>query len=171
MQEEKAELLECEYCDEHFYRLCLKLSAAEYKLLGKRKDFHWYCPPCEEKALRNIKIEKEIEERCRDYFDRYEKCLSALEETITEKPDKETVSKMIEDSKSDINLNEMNEKLDEYRESVMRRSNIIIFKVDESLKEKPKERKEEDMQIINSLCTLTDASHESVKNSSRLGRN
>jgi hypothetical protein len=137
LQEEKAELLECEYCDEHFYRLCLKLSAAEYKLLGKRKDFHWYCPPCEEKALRNI----EIEERCRDYFDRYE--------TITEKPDKETVSKMIEDSKSDINLNEMNEKLDEYRESVMRRSNIIIFKVDESLKEKPKERKEEDMQIIN----------------------
>ena len=121
--------------------------------------------------MRNIKIEKEIEERCRDYFDRYEKCLSALEETITEKPDKETVRKMIEDSKSDINLNEMNEKLDEYRESVMRRSNIIIFKVDESLKEKPEERKEEDMQIINSLCTLTDASHESVKNGSRLGRN
>ena len=53
----------------------------------------------------------------------------------------------------------------------MRRSNIIIFKVDESLKEKPEERKEEDMQIINSLCTLTDASHESVKNVSRLGRN
>lgn len=82
-QEEKAELLECEYCDEHFCRLCLKLSAAEYRLLGKRKDFHWYCPSCEEKALRNIKMEKEIEERCRDYFDRYEKCLSALEETIT----------------------------------------------------------------------------------------
>jgi hypothetical protein len=67
-----SELLECEYCDGHFCRLCLKLSAAEYRLLGKRKDFHWYCPSCEEKALRNIKMEKEIEERCRDYFDRYE---------------------------------------------------------------------------------------------------
>ena len=62
-----------------------------------------------------------------------------------------------------VNLNEMNEKLDEYKESLMRRSNIIIFKVDESLKEKPEERKVEDMQIINSLCTLTDASHESVQ--------
>ena len=126
-QEEKAELLECEYCDGHFCRLCLKLSAAEYRLLGKRKDFHWYCPSCEEKALRNIKMEKEIEERCRDYFDRYEKCLSALEEAITEKPDKETVRKMIEDSKSnsasampDVNISEMNEKLDEYKESVRR---------------------------------------------------
>lgn len=72
-------------------------------------------------------MEKEIEERCRDYFDRYEKCLSALEETITEKPDKETVRKMIEDSKSnsasampDVNISEMNEKLDEYKESVRR---------------------------------------------------
>ena len=52
----------------------------------------------------------------------------------------------------------------------MRRSNIIIFKVDESLKEKPEERKEEDMQIINSLCTLTDASHESVKKRFQAGK-
>ena len=71
--DDKAELLECEYCTGHFCRQCLKLSGQEYKLLGKRSDFHWYCPPCEEKAMRSLKIEKEIEERCKDYFSKYER--------------------------------------------------------------------------------------------------
>jgi hypothetical protein len=66
--EDKAEVLECEYCENHFCRACVKLNSAEYKLLSKRSDLHWYCPPYEEKELKNLKIEKEIQERCKDYL-------------------------------------------------------------------------------------------------------
>ena len=51
LRTKKAELMECEYCAEHFCSKCLNLSAAEYKLLSKRSDLDWYCPPCEEKAM------------------------------------------------------------------------------------------------------------------------
>jgi hypothetical protein len=36
--EDKAEVLECEYCEKHFRRSCVKLSSTEYKLLTKRSD-------------------------------------------------------------------------------------------------------------------------------------
>lgn len=61
--EENAEMLECEYCESHICRACLKLSSTKYKLLGKTSDLHWYCLPCEEKAMKCVKIEKEIEEK------------------------------------------------------------------------------------------------------------
>ena len=72
--DKKRELMECEYCAEHYCSKCLNLSAAEYKLhvFSKRSDLHWYCPPCEEKSMKNLKIEKEIEERCKEYFSKYE---------------------------------------------------------------------------------------------------
>lgn len=176
--DEKAEVLECEYCDGHFCRNCVKLSQAEYKLLSKRKDFHWYCPPCEEKAMRNIKIEKEIEERCRDYFEKYEERLNDLEKEIANKPDTESVKKMIEESKSNTasgtdvnaNLNEINDKLEEYKESVQRRSNIVIFNATESDDIVAEKRKENDMAIMQELCHLTGTNVESIKNVTRLGR-
>ena len=100
--EDKAEVLECEYCNNHFCRACLNLSSAEYKLLNKRPDLHWYCPPCEGKALRSIKIEKEIEERCRDYFNKYEERLVKVESELEQKTSEDQVKAMIEASKSDI---------------------------------------------------------------------
>ena len=60
--------MKCEYCDKNFCSKCLNLTNAEYKLFNKRSDLHWYCPPWEEKAMKNIKIEKEIEDRCKEFF-------------------------------------------------------------------------------------------------------
>lgn len=84
-QYKKAELLECEYCVGHFCRSCLNLTPAEYKFLGKRNDFHWYCPPCQEKVAKNIKIEKEIEERCKEHLAKYEDRLNKLEKSKAKK--------------------------------------------------------------------------------------
>ena len=90
--------MECEYCAEHYCSKCLNLSVAEYKLLSKRSDLHWYCPPCEEKAMKNLKIEKEIEERCKEYFSKYEKRLDALEQEVNKKVDVPKVKELIEES-------------------------------------------------------------------------
>jgi hypothetical protein len=159
--DKKAELMECEYCAEHFCSKCLNLSAAEYKLLSKRSDLHWYCPPCEEKAMKNLKIEKEIEERCKEYFSKYEKRLDALEHEVNKKADVPKVKELIEESLSGKardgaeGQNHINEDITEFRESEARRNNIIIFNVNDNNESKSTEaeaRKQEDTDYVQELC-------------------
>ena len=97
--EDKAEVLECEYCEKHFCHSCVKLSSTEYKLLTKRSDLHWYCLPCEEKAMKNLKIKKEVEERCNKYFSKYEKRLDEMESKLDKKVDLDEVKALIEENK------------------------------------------------------------------------
>jgi hypothetical protein len=51
-------------------------------------------------VAKNIKIEKEIEERCKEHFARYEDRLNKLEEAIAKKPDIDKVQSMIDNSKT-----------------------------------------------------------------------
>ena len=90
--------MKCEYCDKNFCSKCLNLRSAEYKLFNKRLDLHWYCPPCEEKTMKNNKIEKEIEDRCKEIFSKYEKRLEALESEVRKKVDMSTGKDMIDES-------------------------------------------------------------------------
>jgi hypothetical protein len=151
-QDKKAELLECEYCVGHLCRSYLNLTPAEYKFLGKRNDFHWYCQPCQEKVAKNIKIEKEIEERCKNHVAMYEDRLNKLEEAIAKKPDIEKVKSMIDNNKTDETTGakaaesekQAIDALEEYKESIARRNNVMVFHVDESKESETKERKEAD---------------------------
>jgi hypothetical protein len=60
------------------------------------------------------------------------------------------------------------ENLKEYKESIARRNNIIIFKAAES--ENPEIRKQEDKRIVQELCEVTKTDVRSVKNVTRLGK-
>ena len=51
-----------------------------------------------------------------------------------------------------------------------RKSNIIIFRAEESKKTEPKERKVEDIAIVNELCKITGTNKQTVKNVTRLGK-
>ena len=46
---------------------------------------YWHGIPCEENALRNIKIKKKIEESCREYFSKYEERLTKVESELRQK--------------------------------------------------------------------------------------
>lgn len=82
---------------------------------------------------------------------------------MSNKPNTEDVKQMIEESRSleatggEGNIEQTNEKLDEYMESVARRNNIIIFKTKESEETEPEKRKAEDMKIVKELCKITEA--------------
>lgn len=174
--DKKAELMECEYCAEHFCSKCLNLSAVEYKLLSKRSDLHWYCPPCEEKAMKNLKIEKEIEDRCKEYFSKYEKRLDALEQEVNEKAEVPKVKELIVESLSGKardgaeGQNHISEDIKEFRESEARRNNIIIFNVNESKSTEAEARKQEDTDYVQELCSILEANPRSVKTVARLGK-
>ena len=123
--------------------------------------------------MKNLKIEKEIVERCNDYFNLAEARLGNLESKIDKKADINQVKAMIEESKLDTasgeeGTTEVNE-LEEYKENVARRNNIIIFKAKESDEIEPDQRKTDDIMIVNELCKITGANPESIKNVTRLG--
>ena len=124
--------------------------------------------------MKNLKIEKEIVERCNDYFNLAEARLGNLESKIDKKADINQVKAMIEESKLDTasgeeGTTEVNE-LEEYKENVARRNNIIIFKAKESDEIEPDQRKTDDIMIVNELCKITRANPESIKNVTRLGK-
>jgi hypothetical protein len=100
-----------------------------------------------------------------EYFNKYEARLGKLEEMVSNRPNTEDVKQMIEESKSgeatrgERNIEQTNEKLDEYIESVARRNNIIIFRAKESEETEPEKRKAEDMNIVKELCKITEAKY------------
>ena len=51
-----------------------------------------------------------------------------------------------------------------------RKSNIIIFRAEESKKTNPEQRKAEDIAIVNELCKITGTNKQMVKNVTRLGK-
>jgi pectate lyase len=60
--------------------------------------------------------------------------------------------------------------LEEFKESMARKSSIIIFRAEESKKTEPKERKVEDIAIVNELCKITGTNNQTIKNVTRLGQ-
>ena len=84
---DEAQMLECEVCDLRFCRICLKMSEEECEFLSRRVDMHWFCANCEGSALVSIKNDKEIAQRCADYFKVLEDRLQQVEADIQSKAD------------------------------------------------------------------------------------
>ena len=95
---------------------------------------------------------------------------------MSTKVDIEEVKSLIESSKAEKNETEVRgnseekESLEEYKESMARRSNIVVFKAVESKDEEPERRKRDDMEFVRDLCDIMEADYSSVKNVTRLGR-
>ena len=128
------------------------------------------------------KCQKEIEDRCKYYFQKYEARLKALELEVAKKPDVEQVKALIEESKEDQavggfeptqpnpGLEEVKESLEDYKESVSRRNNIIIFNADEPDDKEGEMRKAKDYELIKQVCEITSSNPETIKNITRLGQ-
>lgn len=174
--DDKSELLECEYCENHFCRKCLTLSAAEYKLMSKRSDLHWYCPPCEEKTIKNLKIEREVESRCREYFAKIESRLEKIEASLDKKADVSQVKEIVDElgkkdaAEGGTSEGNIDEKINEFRESNARKANVIMYNVPETESELAEVRKTKDMEIVEELCNIMDTSPNNVRNAIRLGK-
>ena len=91
---DEVQMLECEVCEMHLCHTCLKISDEEYEFLSKRSDMHWFCASCEGSALLSIKNDKEIAQRCADYFKVLEDRLQQAEDVIQSKADIEHVVRL-----------------------------------------------------------------------------
>ena len=81
--------------------------------------------------MKNIEIDKEIEDRCKVLFSKYEKRLEALESEVRKKVDISTVKDMIDESivgklkEGNENIAQASEDIKEFRESETRRKNNV----------------------------------------------
>lgn len=89
-------VFECERCEKHYCNVCLKLSVKEYNLLSKRPDMHWFCPDCENSAVTSIRIDRDVAQRCAEYFAAADERLRQLEKTVGDKADKKKVREIEE---------------------------------------------------------------------------
>ena len=119
--------------------------------------------------MKNLKIEKEVEERCNKYFSKYEKWLDEMESKLDKKADLDEVKALIEENKESAATGgndqdgTLTSQLEEFKENMARKSNIIILRAEESKKTEPKERKVEDIAI-------TGTNKQTIKNVIRLGK-
>jgi len=96
-KDDSSKILECERCELHFCAKCMKMGEDIYDLLSTRKDIHWFCGNCEQKVMHNIHIDKEMEQRCNEYFKNLENSLSEI------KADQLKMENRMEALKEDVN--------------------------------------------------------------------
>ena len=63
ISDDSAKIVQCEYCSEYYCSTCLQITNDEYESFNSPL-LHWFCPKCDEKVMKNLKQEREIEERC-----------------------------------------------------------------------------------------------------------
>jgi hypothetical protein len=99
-----------------------------------------------------------------------------MESKLDKKADLDEVKALIQENKESAatGVNDqdgtLTSQLEEFKESMARKSSIIIFRAEESKKTEPKERKVEDIAIVNELCKITGTNKQTIKNVTRLGK-
>ena len=93
-------LINCEYCESWFCISCLGMKNTEYNHHTKSSGM-WFCAPCKVKVVKNICETKTIEEKCKEYFERFETKLKLMEDKLETKCSEEIVRKIIEEKIKD----------------------------------------------------------------------
>lgn len=173
-------IVQCEYCNNYYCCKCLGLTTSEYQSF-KTPALHWFCPSCEEKVIKNLRTDRDIEQRCAAFMERMEERVKTLEIQIEKKTDIEKVEEIVNEaigkvgkSESPENLVSIEEtvekKVSEIRESTLREKNIIIHGAKEVDNKDPKIRKEVDTDYVHNLTNFLDSDEKAVKSVIRIGK-
>ena len=121
------ETLYCQRCKQNFCPACTaqdpKDIASFHTLLAS-----WYCKPCRPKAMNAIHTDKEIEDRCNEYFAKIENRLIQVEKDVAEKADKEAVEERLQNIEKRMNELQVDEQelIREMREIEEKKDYLII---------------------------------------------
>ena len=185
--EDSAEVLECQRCKHHFCAKCIKLGKDEYKLLNKRSDIFWLCPPCAVKAVATWNKETTVEECCQSMVDKVSAKLAEMEEKIDArlshmKEDVKTTATWAETAAKSSNKKEATKYTEVVKQTVVehdmhkkqqegREGNLIIHRAKESDDESPEARVAEDKAFFNGLCQdVLEVGELEIKSIVRLGK-
>ena len=190
-------LLECQRCKDHYCIKCLGKTVEEYSWMTKSDDTMWFCTSCREKVEKNILVDREIEERCKEMTSKFEIRLKALEEAINNKCEEERVREIVKerldqmvkkvDSKADsgvvVNLEERVKCLEgkekspqlqvdanEIEERLKRNQNLIFFNITESCEEEARDRVTDDTKNVETVLGRIEVTGCEFEQPMRLGK-
>ena len=118
-------ILECEQCEEHHCSKCIKLTDTEYDILDARDDIHWYRNKCEQKVLRSIHLDKEIEQKLDTFWAPVDERMTQVSKDIevvkeSTKARMQAVEGVVKDMRVDMNENllQINEDMNKVKAEV-----------------------------------------------------
>lgn len=100
---EDDKLMICDRCSGKYCIECIpNMSVDDYKVISKSLiACHWYCAHCERDALTAVKVDQEIEERCKYHFSKLNDRIVGIENDIKTKADQ----KVVESVDANVKLN------------------------------------------------------------------
>ena len=139
----------------------------------------WFCYVCKKPAMKSVKTDLDIEERCKAYFDKMEQRLDEIKEKLELKADRaeltelrndlDKVKKDLQQKNNDEMITMKNEMTDllqkqrveidiaverevnEFRARESKKSNIILYEVEESELEDKNENKTDDLKKVTNF--------------------
>ena len=165
---------------------CANVSDAEYEEMS-RPDCHWYCNGyCNQRATRAVLDEKSVEDRCKEFLKKFENRLEKVETELAHKAPKEDLEKMathirtIETkidklmTKEEIIAQATTEAaesgLREMENRELRKTNLVVFGVKESVSPTTSIRIEEDSEKLREIISKGLEIDIQIKSVKRLGK-
>ncbi|VDI46291.1 Hypothetical predicted protein [Mytilus galloprovincialis] len=170
-------VLECDYCRKHNCISCLSMPATLYNHLSNRADIKWFCSLCNETVEKNLRHDREIEEKCRLFMEKFEQRVVTLETKVEQMVTVETVKTIInEEFKSEITPHSghasattpddvITETVKEMKDRERRKNNAIFFNVPEPKSNVKSEKSAQDTESITDIGKRID-----VEMEKRLGK-
>ena len=164
-------MMSCERCEKWFCLPCIGMTPAQYDLLNADLGelIHWYCTDCNENAVRAVKNDNEIEERCKSYMAKFRQDISQeikdsskdVEDRLTTKIDSLTtevqaiknLAQTAQGPENATGQQNTEELLEEMKDRERRKLNLILFNVKESDKESGEEKKADDLESVRDILS------------------
>jgi hypothetical protein len=177
--DDRDRLVQCEYCEKCYCSECLKLSNDNYDVF-QIPSIHWFCPKCEEKVMKSIKTDKDIETRCAKFLQVMESRMAKLEADMAAKVDIKRVESIVEEKIMHANIQpgqtsaieseeSMNRKIAEFRDSDSRVNNLIVYGVAELDNKDSIIRKKQDTDFVRELADYIAVDSSLIQNVVRIG--
>ena len=174
--------IQCEVCSADYCMGCAQLPKKQFKLLKKCASAHWYCPSCEPNAVKSIKADHAVEERCKALLARIAKMEGELKTRVTRDEVKDLIaehftgkqtesgtlkSNMHEDVSTTIENHSTEQEMKETR-----KLNIIIHNIPEGpiTDSESQEEKETDKEYLTGLASVLEIPDAEISKSVRLGK-
>jgi hypothetical protein len=130
-------LMECNFCHDRYCIQCLEMEEATYKILTENLGSMWFCSSCKLRMEQNILNERKIEDKCKEYMNKFEARMTKMEQELDNKCDRENVLKIVKDEITKINNHEQSEPVNnsevvdnivkEIKERGSRDNNMVIY--------------------------------------------
>ena len=133
-------IIQCSRCQGHFCINCTQMTQTKMNYLKDPSGgIMWFCATCQPAAAKSVKTDRDIEERCKEYWDKWEKKLDEIQQELKNKADKNDVD----------NLSAEVDKLNVAVNSKLDKTDLVQFSNElSSIKNQTKDFKQELKQVV-----------------------